>query len=303
MAHDMIPDRSDVIVRLEARARDYDRMARALAWLAERWREHPSLDEAAGAVGLSPFHFQRVFSRWAGVSPRAFVAAIAHAEARAMLEEGASVLDAALDAGLSGPSRLHDLFIAQEAVTPGEARRRGEGLTLRWGLAPTPFGQGLFVVAPRGLAALGFAEPEGEAAAFADLHARFPAADWVHDEGAAAEMAARVFSDGGGPVPLVLIGSPFHIQVWKALLRIPTGATATYGQVAAWAGRPRAFQAVGGAVGANPVSLLIPCHRVIARDGRLTGYHWGLGRKAAMLGMEAVAASARQSLSVSNGSV
>lgn len=286
----MIPsDPAAVIVRLGERARDYARMEKALGWLADHWREHPSLDDAADAVGLSPFHFQRVFSRWAGVSPRAFVAAIAHAEARAMLEDGASVLDAALDAGLSGPSRLHDLFIAQEAVTPGEARRRGEGLTLRWGLAPTPFGQGLFVVAPRGLAALGFVGPEGEAAAFADVHARFPAADWTRDEAAAAEMAARVFGEGEGPVPLVLIGAPFQIQVWKALLRIPAGSTASYGQVAAWAGRPRAFQAVGGAVGANPVSYLIPCHRVIARDGRLTGYHWGLARKAAMLGMEAVA--------------
>jgi AraC family transcriptional regulator of adaptative response/methylated-DNA-[protein]-cysteine methyltransferase len=142
MAYDMTPTRSapapasGVIIQLEERARDYDRMARALAWLADNWREHPSLDEAADAVGLSPFHFQRVFTRWAGVSPRAFVASIAHAEARTLLEDGASVLDAALDTGLSGPSRLHDLFIAQEAVTPGEARRRGEGLTLRWGSGP-----------------------------------------------------------------------------------------------------------------------------------------------------------------------
>ncbi|MDP1630105.1 MAG: bifunctional helix-turn-helix domain-containing protein/methylated-DNA--[protein]-cysteine S-methyltransferase [Caulobacter sp.] len=285
------PSASGVIVQLEARARDYDRMARALAWLAERWREHPSLDEAAESVGLSPFHFQRVFTRWAGVSPKAFVASIAHAEARTLLEDGASVLDAALETGLSGPSRLHDLFIAQEAVTPGEARRRGEGLTLRWGFAPTPFGNGLFVVAPRGLAGLGFAEPGGETAAFADMRGRFPAADWVRDDDVAQAMATRAFTDGGGPLPLVLIGSPFHIQVWKALLRIPTGATATYGDVARWAGKPRAYQATGAAVGANPVSLLIPCHRVIARDGRLTGYHWGLGRKVAMLGLEAVAAA------------
>ena len=295
MAYDMTFPRSapapasGVIVQLEARARDYDRMARALAWLADNWREHPSLDEAADAVGLSPFHFQRVFTRWAGVSPKAFVASIAHAEARSLLEGGASVLDAALDTGLSGPSRLHDLFIAQEAVTPGEARRRGEGMTLRWGLAPTPFGTGLFAVAPRGLAGLGFVDAAGEDAAFADMHRRFPAADWVRDDDTAREMAVRAFGEGDGPLPIVLIGSPFHIQVWKALLRIPAGATATYGDVARWAGKPKAFQATGAAIGANPVSLLIPCHRVIARDGRLTGYHWGLGRKAAMLGMEAVA--------------
>lgn len=293
MARDMIDDpMTATLVQLEDRARDYHRMERALSWLADHWQDHPSLDAAAEAVGLSPFHFQRIFTRWAGVSPKTFVGAIAHAEARRSLEQGASVLDAAFDAGLSGPSRLHDLFIAQEAVTPGEARRRGEGLTLRWGLAPTPFGRGLFAIAPRGLAGLGFAGEGEEDAAFADLHRRFPAADWVRDDAAAAGMALRAFGGGGGPVPLVLIGTPFHIQVWKALLRIPAGRTATYGEVAGWAGKPKAFQAAGAAIGANPVSLLIPCHRVIARDGRLTGYHWGLGRKAAILGMEAVARSA-----------
>lgn len=293
MARDMIDDpMTATLVQLEDRARDYHRMERALAWLADHWQDHPSLDDAADAVGLSPFHFQRIFTRWAGVSPKTFVGAIAHAEARRSLEAGASVLDAAFEAGLSGPSRLHDLFIAQEAVTPGEARRRGEGLTLRWGLAPTPFGRGLFAVAPRGLAGLGFAGEGEEDAAFADMHRRFPAADWVRDDAAAADMALAAFGGEGGPVPLVLIGTPFHIQVWKALLRIPAGHTATYGEVAGWAGKPRAFQAAGAAIGANPVSLLIPCHRVIARDGRLTGYHWGLGRKAAMLGMEAVARSA-----------
>jgi AraC family transcriptional regulator of adaptative response/methylated-DNA-[protein]-cysteine methyltransferase len=290
MARDMIDDpMTATLAQLEDRARDYHRMERALAWLADHWQDHPSLDETAEAVGLSPFHFQRIFTRWAGVSPKTFVGAIAHAEARRSLEQGASVLDAAFDAGLSGPSRLHDLFIAQEAVTPGEARRRGEGLTLRWGLAPTPFGRGLFAIAPRGLAGLGFAGEGEEDAAFADMHRRFPAADWVRDDAAAGEMALAAFGGAGAPVPLVLIGTPFHIQVWKALLRIPAGQTATYGEVAGWAGKPRAFLAAGAAIGANPVSLLIPCHRVIARDGRLTGYHWGLGRKAAMLGMEAVA--------------
>lgn len=281
---------ADTLARLDERARDYDRMAAALGWLAEHWRERPSLEEAAEAVGLSPFHFQRTFTRWAGVSPKTFVAAIAHAEARRMLEDGASVLDAALDAGLSGPSRLHDLFIAHEAVTPGDARRRGEGLTLRWGFAPTPFGRGLFVVAPRGLVALGFAEQGEEDAAYDDVHRRFPAADWVRDDAAAGAMAAQAFGGEEGPVPLVLIGPPFHVQVWKALLRIPAGSTASYAQVADAAGKPGAFRATGAAIGANPISLLIPCHRAIASDGRLTGYHWGLPRKAAMLGIEAVAA-------------
>ena len=282
----------DPLERLAEQARDYHRMEKALAWLAERWRERPSLDDAAAAVGLSPFHFQRIFTRWAGVSPKTFVSAIAHAEARELLAAGESVLGAALDAGLSGPSRLHDLFIAQEAVTPGEARRRGEGLQLKWGLAPTPFGQGLLVIAPRGLCGLAFTEQEGGAdLAYEDMHARWPAADWVRDDDAARAMAAQVFLGAGEPTPIVLIGPPFHVQVWKALLRIPAGATATYSEVAAWAGKPGAARAAGAAIGANPVSWLIPCHRAIARDGRLTGYHWGLARKAAMLGAEAVRAA------------
>jgi len=274
--------------RLDEQSRDYHRMEKALAYLAANWRERPPLEEAAEAVGLSPFHFQRTFTRWAGVSPKTFVQAIAHAEARALLEEGASVLDAALDTGLSGPSRLHDLFIAQEAVTPGETRRRGEGLELRWGLAPTPFGQGLFVIAPRGLCGLAFADPREEDAAFADMHRRWPAADWVRDDEAARAMSRQAFLGEGGPTPVVLIGAPFQVQVWKALLRIPAGRTASYGEVAAMAGKPGACRATGAAIGANPVSFLIPCHRAIARDGRLTGYHWGLARKAAMLGTEAV---------------
>ena len=290
MAYDLAHD--PALARLDEQARDYQRMAQALEWLAVRWRDRPSLEEAAAAVGLSPFHFQRIFTRWAGVSPKTFVASIAHAEARDLLEEGASVLDAALDTGLSGPSRLHDLFIAQEAVTPGEARRRGEGLELRWGLAPTPFGRGLFVTTPRGLCGLAFADPGEEAAAFDDMHARWPAARWTRDEAAAAAMARQVFLGGEGSTPVVLIGPPFHVQVWKALLRIPAGRTASYGDVAAWAGKPGACRATGAAIGANPVSFLIPCHRAIARDGRLTGYHWGLARKAAMLGTEAVRAAA-----------
>jgi AraC family transcriptional regulator of adaptative response/methylated-DNA-[protein]-cysteine methyltransferase len=288
MALDLITP-ADGLGRLQEQARDYHRMEKALAWLAERWSEHPTLDQAAEAVGLSPFHFQRIFTRWAGVSPKTFVAAIAHAEARKALEDGINVLDASFDVGLSGPSRLHDLFIAQEAVTPGEARRRGEGLPLKWGHAPTPFGEGLFVMAPRGLCGLAFCEAEGGGeAAFADMHARWPSAQWLRDDEAAVAMAAQVFVPSGKLTPIVLIGPPFHVQVWKALLRIPSGETASYGQVAAAAGKPGASRAAGAAIGANPISWLIPCHRAIAKDGRLTGYHWGLARKAAMLGTEAV---------------
>ncbi len=276
-------------VDLAERSEDFMRMQAALDWLARRWRERPSLDEAASAAGLSPHHFQRVFTRWAGVSPKTFVAALAHAEARQRLEAGDSVLDAALEAGLSGPSRLHDLFVAQEGATPGQARRRGEGLELRYGYAPSPFGPALLAAAPGGLCGLGFVDHEGEAASLEDLRARWPSAGWVRDDALAGRYAAQVFGEGSAP-PLMLIGPPFHVQVWKALLRIAPGSTASYGQVAAWAGRPGAHRATGAAIGANPISFLIPCHRAIGKDGRLTGYHWGLARKAAMLGLEAVRA-------------
>ena len=266
--------------RLTAQSADYHRMAEALDWLAARWRDRPSLDDAAAAVGLSPFHFQRTFTRWAGVSPKTFMAAIAHAEARSRLADGENVLNAAFDAGLSGPSRLHDLFIAQEALTPGEARKRGEGVDLTWGFAPTPFGNGLFVETARGLCGLAFAEDGDDAEAFEDMHRRWPAAAWTRNDAHARDTAAKVFGGEGVEVPLVLMGPPFQVQIWKALLRIPAGRTATYSQVAEWAGCPGAFRATGAAVGANPISLLIPCHRAIAKDGRLTGYHWGLARKA-----------------------
>ena len=283
MAYDLD---TPALADLEQRSADYRRMTQALTWLAARWRDRPSLDEAAAAVGLSPSHFQRVFTRWAGVSPKTFTASLAHAEARAALEAGASVLDAAYDVGLSGPSRLHDLFIAQEAVTPGEARRRGAGLELRWGFAPTPFGRGLWVTTDRGLCGLAFDDGD-EAAALEDMRRRWPAASWIRDDAVARAYAVKAFGENPGPVPLVLIGPPFQVQVWKALLRTPSGATTTYGQVAASIGAPKAARAVGAAIGANPISWLIPCHRFLGADGRLTGYHWGVERKAAMLSYEA----------------
>ena len=273
---------------LAEQSADYRRMEAALGWLAERWRERPSLDDAAEAAGLSSSHFQRVFTRWAGVSPKTFVAAIAQGQARRALASGASVLDAAYDAGLSGPSRLHDLFIAHEAVTPGEARRRGAGVDLTFGYAPTPFGDGLFVLTARGLAGLAFVQADGEEAALADMRRRWPAATWTRDDAAAKTAALAIVAGQGERPSLVLMGPPFHVQVWKALLTIPEGEVISYGEVAARAGKPGAFRATGAAIGANPISWLIPCHRALARDGRLTGYHWGLARKAAMLGSEAV---------------
>ncbi|MCG8441242.1 MAG: bifunctional helix-turn-helix domain-containing protein/methylated-DNA--[protein]-cysteine S-methyltransferase [Caulobacterales bacterium] len=285
----MARDRLD---ELRLAAQDYDRMADALAFLGDRWRDRPSYKEAAEQAGLSPYHFHRVFTRWAGLSPKRFVDAHAHAEARAALAEGASVLDASLDVGLSGPSRLHDLFIAFEAVTPGEAKRKGEGLEFVSGVAPTPFGTGVFLISPRGLSALAFADPGEEGEALADLQARFPAAVLHRDDEEAAAYAARIFTSGE-PTPLALYGTPWQRQIWRALIDIPPGDTTTYGELAARVRAPSAARAVGAAVGRNPVSWLIPCHRVIASDGRLTGYHWGVRRKRAMLAFEAAHAEAQ----------
>jgi AraC family transcriptional regulator of adaptative response/methylated-DNA-[protein]-cysteine methyltransferase len=274
--------------RLSEQALDYHRMADALAWLAEHWLDRPSLEEAAAAVGLSPYHFQRVFTRWAGVSPKTFMAAIAHAEARGRLEAGVTVLEAAYDVGLSGPSRLHDLFVTVEAITPGAVRNRGQNVEIVHGFAPCPFGVALVAETARGLCGLAFCNQGEEQKTLQDMRDRWPAATWIRDDARAVATAEAVFRQGGAAPPMVLMGPPFHVQVWRALLRIPTGFTATYGQVATWAGRPDAPRAAGAAIGANPISFLIPCHRAIAKDGRLTGYHWGLDRKVAMLGREAL---------------
>jgi len=275
---------------LDAACRDYDRIAGALAYLGENWRDHPDLDAAARSAGLSPHHFQRVFTRWVGLSPKKYVGALAHHAARDALDEGASILDAAFDAGLSGPGRLHDLFIAHEAVTPGDAKRRGAGLAFTWGVAPTPFGEAVLLIAPRGLSALAFADPDVEAG-FEDLRSRFPAADYARDDAEARAWSERIFARGGdgGPLPLALYGTPWQRQVWRALMSIPAGETTTYKAIANEVCTPKAARAVGAAVGANPVSWLIPCHRVIATNGQLTGYHWGVERKRAMLAYEAAA--------------
>lgn len=274
---------------LPVRAADYARITAALDYLSEHWRAQPSLEDAAAAAGLSPHHFQRLFTRWTGASPKKLTQALTHASARRLLVEGASVLDAALETGLSGPSRLHDVFIAEEAVSPGAVKSGGEGLIFRHGAAPTPFGQGVFLIAPRGLSGLAFADPGEETVAFEDLARRFPEARFVHDDAAAADWAGRVFEAHAGEaaLPLALYGTPWRRQVWRALLRIPPGKTVSYGVIADTVCTRAASRAVGAAVGANPISWLIPCHRVLASDGRLTGYHWGLPRKRAMLAYEA----------------
>lgn len=272
-------------------AADYERVRRIVAFISERRREQPSLDAIATHVGLSATHVHHLFRRWAGLSPKAFLAAITLEAAKGLLADEASVLDAAHEVGLSGPGRLHDLFVTHEALTPGEWKGAGAGLALHYGYHATPFGECVAVASPRGLAGLGFVDEGDRAGALADMRRRWPRASFTEDAAATAPLAARVFDPAlwraDRPLQVVLIGTDFELKVWRTLLRIPFGRAATYAGIAADLGSPGAARAVGAAVGRNPLSFVVPCHRVLGSGGRLTGYHWGLTRKQAMLGWEA----------------
>ena len=269
---------------------NYDLMAAALRYIEERAGEQPSLDEVAAAIGLSPAHFQRVFSRWVGVSPKRYLQYLTLDHAKRLLRERFTVLDATYEAGLSSPGRLHDLFVRWEAMTPGEFARDGEGLTIRYGWFRTPFGEALAMGTERGLCGLAFAAECGTVHAFDDMRARWPAAIFAEDADALRPWIDAAFggADGGaGEVRLAPLGAPFQIKVWEALLAIPSGHVTSYSEIAKRIGNPRAVRAVGTAVGRNPISWLIPCHRALRRDGQLGGYHWGLPVKRAMLAWEA----------------
>jgi len=270
---------------------DYDRVRKALAFMTGSWREQPSTEAIAAHVGLSPSHLHHVFRRWAGITPKAFLQAITLDHARGLLRESASVLDTAYEVGLSGPGRLHDLFVTHEAMSPGEWKAHGEGLTLAYGFHPSPFGEAIVVATERGLAGIGFVDDGNRAAALADMQRRWPKARLEADEARTAPLAQRAFDSAAWqpdtPLRVVLIGSDFEVRVWQTLLRIPLGRATTYSDIASHIGKPKAARAVGAAVGRNPVSFVVPCHRVLGRSGALTGYHWGLTRKQAILGWEA----------------
>ena len=276
-----------------AAVRDYDLVRRAIAFLSVNWEEQPSLERLAGHLGLSPAHTQRLFKRWCGLSPKEFVQAVTIDHARNLLSGSASVLDAAFEVGLSGTGRLHDLFVDHEAMTPGDFKRRGEGLDISYGFHETPFGDALVLATDRGVAGLAFVdEDKGQtrAEALADMTSRWPRAAFVEAPERTAAHAARIFEPGRWceeqPVRLVLIGTDFEIRVWQALLRIPMGRAVTYADIARHLGQPTASRAVGSAVGRNPISFVVPCHRVLRGDGQLGGYHWGLTRKRALIGWE-----------------
>ncbi|MBK8725537.1 MAG: methylated-DNA--[protein]-cysteine S-methyltransferase [Holophagaceae bacterium] len=269
---------------------DYARIEAAIRHLEAHAAEQPGLAELAAVVGLSPFHFQRLFHRWAGVTPKTFLQALTLREAKQRLLASESLLATSHGVGLSGPSRLHDLFLSLEAMTPGEFKAGAAGLDIRWGLHATPFGSGLFAATERGLCGLAFVDGE-VATAVEELRARWPGAALGRDEAFTAPFAAELDhrARGQAPQPLALLlkGTPFQLQVWEALLRIPEGAVASYEGLAAAAGSPGASRAAGTALGANPLAYLIPCHRVIRATGAFGQYQWGAPRKRAILALEA----------------
>jgi len=274
------------------RSRDYELIRRAIAFLSATWAEQPSLDRLADHLHLSPAHCQKLFKRWCGLSPKEFVQAITVDHARALLEGSASVLDAAYQVGLSGGSRLHDLFVSHEAMTPGDYKRRGEGLEMTYGFHASPFGEALLIATERGLAGLAFVdEDKGQTRqdALADMMQRWPKAHYVETPAKTAPHARQIFgseASRGQPVRLVMIGTDFDVRVWETLLKIPIGRAVSYTDIARHIGAPSASRAVGSAVGRNPISFVVPCHRVLRGDGSLGGYHWGLTRKRALIGWE-----------------
>jgi AraC family transcriptional regulator, regulatory protein of adaptative response / methylated-DNA-[protein]-cysteine methyltransferase len=270
------------------------RIAAAIEYIVLNYQEQPSLETMAAAAGLSPYHFQRIFKRWAGISPKRFLQYVTLDHAKRLLQGEASVLDAALEAGLSGPSRLHDLFISCDAMTPGEFKAQGEKLVIRWGLHETPLGRILLGVTARGVCWLAFVDDE--ARAIGAFEAEWRGARLIRDdEGtrARAEQAFELGHDAGEPLPLLLKGTNFQLKVWEALLRIPFGNLVSYQAIAAAIGQPRAVRAVGAAVGRNNISWLIPCHRVILGTGVIHNYRWGVPHKRRLLAVEAALAAGR----------
>ncbi len=267
---------------------DYRTIEQAIRFLEANARQQPDLRDVAAAVGLSEFHFQRLFTRWAGISPKRFLQFLTKEHAKELLDRSSNLLDTTLQVGLSSLGRLHDLFVTTEAVTPGEYKSRGAGLTIRYGLHPTPFGTCLIGLTDRGICHLGFAE-RSEGAAVDELVSRWQQAEMIEDAPGTASLVEPIFDAGrrhGQPLRLYLRGTNFQLKVWEALLRVEPGAVTTYSQLAGQIGEPRAARAVGSAVGANPLPVLIPCHRVIRALGEFGNYRYGAARKLALLGWE-----------------
>lgn len=268
--------------------KDYDRIAAAIRFIEENRHSHPDLSTIAGVVGLSAAHFHRLFTAWAGATPKDLLQCLTLGHAKRLLWEGESVLDAALDVGLSGPGRLHDLCVTLEAASPGEIKSRGAGLRIRAGVADSPFGHCLLGESPRGICHLSFFDDGGRDPAIAEMQADWPLAEVVWDDGHAERLARRIFADAEPATPwrLFVRGSAFQLRVWRALLQVRPGTLVSYGKLAAAAGHPQASRATGSAVGSNAISYLIPCHRVIRETGICGHYRWGAVRKRSMLARE-----------------
>ena len=270
---------------------DYARIAEAIQFIQTHRHEQPDLATIAHHVHLSEHHFQRLFSRWAGVSPKRFWQYLTVEYAKHKLAESRSLLEVSLEAGLSSPSRLHALFVTLEAMSPGEYRADGEGLEIRYGIHATTFGEALIATTPKGICNVQFLDSEDIADAATWLKQRWHQADVIHDPAATEVVGDRLNQSlkapNDKPLPLLVKGTNFQIQVWRALLSLPLGTVATYQDIANYIGKPRAVRAVGTAIGSNPVAYLIPCHRVIRSNGELGGYRWGLVRKSTILGWEA----------------
>lgn len=282
---------TDLQTTLKEAASDYEVVRQNLDYLREHWREQPSLDALAERNGLSAAHLQRLFMRWAGLSPKAFVQALTIDHARKLLRDSASVLETTYEVGLSGPGRLHDLFVTHEAMTPGTYKAKGKGLTIRYGFHDCPFGRVLLMMTDQGICGLAFADPGNEQAAFLDMRSRWPEASYAEQVAATGPQVARIFNPSSWkaeqPLRIVFIGTDFETRVWQTLLKIPLGRATTYSGIASHIGNAKASRAVGSAVGRNPISFVVPCHRVLGKSGGLCGYHWGLTRKQAILGWEA----------------
>jgi len=287
LSPDRIPDTKALI----AAADDYDVVRRAIAHIRGNWRDQPDIDTIAEAASVTPTELHHLFRRWAGLTPKAFLQALTLDHARKLLRDSASVLDATYEVGLSGPGRLHDLFVTHEAMSPGEWKTGGAGMTLAYGFHPSPFGTAIVIASGRGLAGLAFADHGEEQAALADMQRRWPRATYVEDRDGTAALAQRIFDTrmwrADQPLRVVLIGTDFEVRVWETLLKIPMGRAVSYSDIASNIKSPKASRAVGAAVGKNPVSFVVPCHRALGKGGALTGYHWGITRKQAMLGWEA----------------
>lgn len=267
---------------------DYPRIEIAIRYLAEHVEEQPTLSAVANEVGLSPFHLQRVFKRWAGISPKRLLQLLTVEHAKELLDESSSVLDATYETGLTSPGRLHDHFVALEAMTPGEYKSGGAGLEIRYGCHDSPFGEMFLAATERGICRLTFPNPDGRRDEITELNERWPNAELTRDDEETGLTATRLFAGdpAANPQRLLVHGTNFQIAVWRALLAIPQGEVTTYSRIAEAIGRPKAVRAVGNAVGANPIAFLIPCHRVLRQVGALGGYRWGAERKQALLAWE-----------------